>query len=80
MSPGYLNAMKDSMKDAAKNTKTSILEAANSESATVESDTEETVNNEVDNREIADEILDCDVSLDGSWQRRGYASLMVLCQ
>ena len=75
MSPGYLNAMKDSMKDAAKNAKTSILEAANSESATVESDTEETVNNEVDNREIADEILDCDVSLDGSWQRRGYASL-----
>ena len=60
MSIGYIEAMNDSIEAAASNVK--------NESKTNEVD--ETVSNVDENG-----LVDCDVSLDGAWQRRGYASL-----
>ena len=67
--PGYIAAMNDSMLGAASNVK---LQASVQEFT--EEDTE-IPDNQDESDTLLHNIYDCDVSLDGSWQRREYASL-----
>ena len=67
----YEDALNESMLEAAANVK--------SQATTVTQEQDEEVTESEDNQTLVHEssanVYDCDVSVDGSWQRRGYASL-----
>ena len=51
-----------------------VQESTEQDSEIPESNQEDE-NDQILVHECSDNVFDCDVSLDGSWQRRGYASL-----
>ena len=69
--PGYVAAMNDSMLGAASYVK---LQATDQDSEIPESNQEDE-HEQILVHKSSDNVFDCDMSLDGSWQRRGYASL-----
>ena len=73
--PGYVAAMNDSMLGAASNVKlqATVQESTEQDSEIPESNQDE--NDQILVHERSDNVFDCDVSLDGNWQRRGYTSL-----
>ena len=72
MSNGYIEAINDSIEAAALNVK-NASNTHDQNTNQVDDETEENDNPE----DVVPEngLVDCDVSLDGAWQRRGYASL-----
>ena len=79
MSTGYLTAMNESMEGAASNVKAKVV-VQNEVDNVVDDDSVNAgddiiIDTAVDITENANGIYDCDVSLDGAWQRRGYSSI-----
>ena len=77
VSGGYLNAMNESMQKAAFNVKCDTKKVLDDNIINVEdTDDHDVINcNVMSVSQSTDRISECDISVDGSWQRRGYASL-----
>ena len=67
IAPYYVAAMNDSMVAAAKNVRPPVIYSRE--------ETEDVDEDVIDFQTQENEVIVCDVSLDGSWQRRGYAAL-----
>ena len=67
IAPCYVTAMNNSMVAAAKNVRPPVIY--------LREETEDVDEDVIDFQTQENEVIDCDVSVDGSWQRRGYASL-----
>ena len=80
MSAGYLTAMNESMEGAGSNVKDKTAVQTN-DGDVDEGHDDDSVNDDDDDITMVDVtknvngICDCDVSLDGAWQRRGYSSI-----
>ena len=73
VSTGYADALNESLDGATRNVKRCVVKPHQDDTSANDDDGDTVVEEEV--VENVDGVVDCDVSLDGAWQRRGYASL-----
>ena len=74
VSTGYADALNESLDGAACNVKRCVVKPHQDDTSANDDDEDTVVEEEV--VENVDGVVDCDVSLDGAWQRRGYESLI----